>query len=770
MKDNTGRPLRAFSLQHRPRTVVSAVLVIIGFNSLVCQSLLVREFLSVFKETELVLGIFFAFWLLWPALGSWLGGRLFTSRPGEGTAAGFNQLAYAQLALFLLIPATVYCARASRWFFAIPSGQEAGVLTMLAGVAVTTLPFGLIHGFQFTRTAAVYSEVAGDASAGISRTYLFDTLGDVLGGAVFGYLLVSFLSPLQTAAVAMAAVVVSLALIGTTGPPRPVIRAGLAVLVPGWVLFAAFAGRFDRWADGRTDFSSPVVETGFSKYGRYVVTRSAGQGSFFLNGGLLFSYPDKLRAEEIVHLTLTQTPNPERVLVVGLDPQVVIEALKYPIARLCWVEIDPLAVAIAKRMLDERDRMIIDDPRVIPVARDARIYVARLRGEPFDAAIINTGNPTTVTANRFYTAEFYRQLKRVMKPAGVIATKISSGENYLSREKKDFNGSIFRAIRSSFPHILPIPGEELLLVASGTDEFLTPRPETIGDRLRRQKVTAACVDEWFLSHRLDRARIDWITDILNSAAGVRPNRDDCPASSYYYLVLWGAAFNPAVRTVFTTLAKIRFGWLVAVLLAAAAAVIPLRLKRNRFIVPAVFVAGMTGMSVEIVTIIAFQTVYGYVYNLLGAVIAAFMAGIFLGAFLIQRRFGTIRRPLLLLALLILIQGAYAAALPWLIAPLRSVAALVGVGLGSAVLFPLFNLGGGLLVGAVFPLAADCYPETGHRVSSAAGTLYGADLAGGMAAGLLTSLFLLPLYGLTLTGLLLASVNAVVGLFFAFGRE
>jgi predicted membrane-bound spermidine synthase len=74
--------------------------------------------------------------------------------------------------------------------------------------------------------------------------------------------------------------------------------------------------------------------------------------------------------------------------------------------------------------------------------------------------------------------------------------------------------------------------------------------------------------------------------------------------------------------------------------------------------------------------------------------------------------------------------------------------------------PFFALlfASGSFVGMEFPVATQIYQGT-HTLERSVGLLYGADLAGGWIAGLLTGFLLFPLLGLVSTCLLVALLKA-----------
>jgi spermidine synthase len=153
--------------------------------------------------------------------------------------------------------------------------------------------------------------------------------------------------------------------------------------------------------------------------------------------------------------------------------------------------------------------------------------------------------------------------------------------------------------------------------------------------------------------------------------------------------------------------------------------------------------GLIEMGVEFVVLLGFQVVYGYVYQYIGVLVAAFMLGLALGAWVSSRwaRAGraTWRRmqavqlcicayPLLLLGFLVLATRARLAAAP----------ALAGVA------FSLVAFAAGFVGGLQFPLAAALHSAR----NASAGTLYGLDLFGACLGALAVSSVLVPTFGLS----------------------
>lgn len=182
------------------------------------------------------------------------------------------------------------------------------------------------------------------------------------------------------------------------------------------------------------------------------------------------------------------------------------------------------------------------------------------------------------------------------------------------------------------------------------------------------------------------------------------------------------------------------------------------------------------MTANLLIIFAFQVFYGYVYQLIGLLTTAFMAGLSLGGWFTARKgresrdgCGLRQERRWLLGLEVAMTAF------WLALPVALKVLYGGTGrppapavVGPALL--TLNALAGCLVGAQFPVANRIHLRGLPALSSTAGALYGADLVGGCAAALLVSAVLVPSLGIVQTCLLVAVLKgASLLLLIARGR-
>ncbi len=184
-------------------------------------------------------------------------------------------------------------------------------------------------------------------------------------------------------------------------------------------------------------------------------------------------------------------------------------------------------------------------------------------------------------------------------------------------------------------------------------------------------------------------------------------------------------------------------------------------------------SGFAGLIYETVWTQQFALVFGTSELALATVLAAYMAGLALGAAAAGHWVGQVRRPILLYAVLELGIGLAALAVPAMIgAASRLHVELLGVGelpeaasAGSA----LYYLGSSFfillvptsLMGATLPLLARHAVREPQQIGRRIGVLYAANTAGAAAGTLAAAFLLLPRIGLGPTVWVAAAVNLAV---------
>jgi spermidine synthase len=699
----------------RDRVGVRPVLVLIGFTAAIAQIVLMRELMVVFYGNEISLGLMLGSWLFWTAAGSAIAGRF--AREPRRLMAGLEAL------VAVALPATILAVRASKAVLETVPGESLGPGPMLLGSLATLSVFCVLSGALFAAGSRLYADQAassmGEATGSV---YLLEALGSAAGGVLAGLVLVRSVAPLQIAAglgllnVLAAAVLVNRAWITRFA----VVGAAVLLGLPG--LETASLERFWR--------GFHLVANRNSVYGNLAVVRTEGATSLYENGLNLFNVPDPAAAEEAVHYALLEHPSPRSLLLIGGGANgSLAEALKHAsLERVDYVELDPAILELFP---------IQSDPRVRVHVTDGRLFL-KTTASTFDVIIVNLPDPQTAQLNRFYTLEFFQEAARKLTGSGILALRLTAAEDYISPELAAFLRSIYKTLRAVFPEVTAIPGETVHFFGAKRAGVLAAGSGELLARLRARRVETSYVREYYIPFRMMPDRMADLDRQIEPRPETPVNRDFAPVAYYFDVALWSSRFNHGYRDLFRAMAGVDFRWLAGVVGALLLVLVAKKRRAQTVAACCTAAMGFTLIGLEMLLLLAFQAIYGYVYQQLAVIIAAFMAGMSLGSWLALR--APARRGIRTLVLLQL--GAA-------IAPLLLCAVFQAV---TPVLFPVLALGCGMLGGYEFPIASRIFCARNP------GTLYALDLAGSCLGAVLFSVYLIPVFGFLKTAVLAAMVS------------
>jgi spermidine synthase len=323
---------------------------------------------------------------------------------------------------------------------------------------------------------------------------------------------------------------------------------------------------------------------------------------------------------------------------------------------------------------------------------------------------------------------------------------LRSSENYISTELGQFLRSIHKTLRSVFPEVTAIPGETVHFFAAQRPGILASGSAELLARLHARNLETSYVSEYFIPFRMTPDRLLDLDAQIRPLAATPANHDFAPVAYYFDVALWSSQFHQTYRRLFRALAGAHFGVLLGVLGIALAALVvggSLAGGRRRFTAGCCTAAtGFTMIGLEMLLLLAFQAVYGYVYQQLAVVVAGFMGGMALGTWL------ALRRPALAGMRVLAATQVLAAAAPLV---LLGLFAIIGRAEGtSRFVFPAMALICGMLGGFEFPVAS--------RIFASGGTLYALDLGGSCLGAILFSAWFVPVFGFFKTALLSAMVS------------
>jgi spermidine synthase len=801
---------------------VPAVLAL-GMVCQIGQIVFLRELLMVFHGNELSLGIILAAWMLWVGLGSRLGALLIdrSKRP-------LLLFALTATAVPLILPASVVLIRSLRWFFSVHPGAYLSVPDMVISCFAVMAPVCLLFGIQFVLLARLWREKDGtEDTAGASKTYVGEGIGTMMGGLLFTLVLVHHLNAFETVTFAGAVLLgvgVLLMRSGTPGAegfPRALRRVlfGMLILI---LASSPLLGRLDTWAYGlQWKLFAPeyrLVEIHQSKYGAISVGQREDQYSFFQSGHLVFSGagPDatspaleEQEALAFAHFSMVQHEDPRTILLIGGGLRGTLrEMARHPVERIDYIELDRVLTDAARPYVCPSTLRTMDDPRVRMVHTDGRLHVRTTR-EFYDMIVVDVPDPSTAVLNRYYTEEFFQEAAARLNHNGVFVIGAVSTADMRGGAVVNRSSALYHTLKRVFPQVFPAGERFLFLFAGKGPARLSFDIKTLQSRYRDRNVETEGFSarhyeillqegplrrvNWILRHHgrsrdahlmspdtgplfpPSLAEQERLESLLPSVEGrTFINSDFRPIAYYYTLLFWNGLTRGHHREALTWIAKVKAWWIGPIVLVSLLTVVLLRLagrrsgarSDTRFAVHvAVFTTGLSTMALQIALLFAFQSLYGFVYEMVGFIVALFMGGLALGAAATHRfiddksNLNTLTAFQLVIALF---AGLIALALPGA-ASVESPALVLA-------LISSITLAAGLLNGADFPLAAACSLALAGPPERATGTVYGVELFGACAGALIASIVVAPVLGIVACCLLAAVGNITAFLTLSLSRR
>jgi spermidine synthase len=694
---------------------------LLGFLATAFQIILLREFSAYFYGNELTLGIVLASWLLWGGLGSLL---VSDKRPAP-------QLAGRYELTLILLPVSLAVVRLARFGFRLLPGEQVG----LAGAVIVALAAGALVSFPLGR---LFVHNVRNAGGRIARVYVLESLGAGTAGLVVELALLPHLSNWWAAAAVGAFGLVLISLVAERRRFRPQTLAVAAVLASLVVLDLPSQKLYWRpyeFVTGRD-----------TRHGKLQVIRTGEQLSFYGNGARLFSWPDPEAAEEAVHFALLQNPGAAGVLLIGGGAGGSLEELlKYPRVEVDYVELDPELIRLAARFLGEAAKKALDDPRVHLHFEDGRSFLTRAR-KSYDMVILGLPGPATAQINRFYTMEFFKLVRQRLSPEGVFSFSLASAENYIGPELQDLLNSLFGTLKSAFSEVEVVPGDTDIFLASSRP--LSLDPGVLAERLQESSVATQYITRASLAARLHPLRLQYLESRLATRPG-RRNTDLTPVTFFYESLFWSSQFRgleTKILRFFSSLPVIGLLAVPFVLLAPWLVVFRVRKNRSGYLLVPLVIMGLTTITVEIILLIWFQSLFGYLYGRIALLLSSFMLGLFAGGWVSSKtRPQSIGRLAVTELTIVLLLSAFLALLPGRPPQVFPFALLF-----------LF----GAVAGDLFIVSNRLYLASRNSY----GLGYGVELLGSFLGALVTSSLLIPLAGLRA---ILASITLLNILVLAF---
>jgi spermidine synthase len=694
---------------------VHHLLFLLGAVAIINQVVFIREFLSVLDGNELILGIVMACWLLLTGWGAYAGRK--QQSQGFGMAKGVKMLT-----VLALMPAPLIGLLYWLKSILFPPGTITPMGMSVNGVFLLLFPVCFLSGYLFTAFSALLSHSKNQNLTG--KAYAFESFGSLAGGLIFSLILGRFFNSVQIVGLTSEVVLLAGALIaGRANSTKRNLLFVAGISIP--ILVTVFNP--DLHLKKLFYPNQTIVLNQSTRYGNLVVTRQSGQLNFYENNALQFYTDNVALSEESVHLAMAQHENPKQVLLIsGGISGMIAEIKKYPVEKVTCLETNPETVRILKDIVKTGDLS-----RVEFVDSDVRTFLKRT-GNIYDVILINLPPPSTLGFNRFYTSEFFAIIKKHCDSGSVVCTSLPSTVNYAEANALEVNGSLWKTMGGQYRYQLLLQDEKNFFMASEK-----PLSSSITALIKQKGIVTSYLSSGYIDDELLAQRGQKLVSQFSNE--VKTNRDFYPYLFIRQINHWlnfvGASYKALV--------------IIPVILFLS-----LFFKLNP-VTTGLYTGGFSAASLEVALMLAYQVFFGSLYLATALFFSVFMGGLALGSLwkpakLFLRRLKSYMLIQFLLALFALLLPAF----------IYLIDQVSGVTFIAQLLFfiPVFVLAFG--IGFEFNLASTLQ-SSNYRKTTAIN--YSADLAGSAFGAFLTAILLLPVFGLTVTCLVVASLNLFSGL-------
>lgn len=733
--------------------MVYTFLFILGFVSLGFQIILLRECLVIFSGNELVIGIFLANWMVVVGAGSYIAGT-FVNRisPPRRIDKLFNLLTFLA---GIIMPVEIFFIRFIRQFLQKAPTEMLGILPVLLFTFIAVLFVCFLFGVWFAFAAKIFLRNSEPEENVAGRLYAVETFGAVLGGLIVSIIFIKYFNAFQISLLFSLLIFVALAIFNLLHAPPD--KSGGCILKK-YYIFAILAiilllksGTIEKYSLSYSWKPFNLAESKESIYGRISAVENENEYDFYENSNRVYSTVSSAANEEITHIPLLLSKGCKNVLLLGGGGNNIYEVMKHPLEKLTYVEPNAVLMEFLKKYSNEKIKKTLNAATIKIIGSDGRFFVKNT-AEKFDCVIVDVLPPMTGMDNRYFTYEFFNEVKDILTPAGILIFPVMSSENYMSGELKLLSASIRKTAGKIFDYCRVVPASNNYFICSGIDFDI--KPDILIKRIEKKRIKTEYLTAHYLKYilRADRVkRINgWVTEKKDIAS---INSDFYPICYFYGLNYWISYFG---KTLPENMLSFAVSWkFAAILVFIYIGLISFFVKIKKFILQTIIIAvSCASVILELLIIFTFQSVYGYVYYKIGILLSLCFLGIGIGSYMADRILvnpptnsptigGGVKKQntVAIIKTTMFCMVLFSCMLPFIFR--FSARGCVPGGFVEPLFYILVSLAG-FFVGIIFPLVIKNYSDMQERKI---GKFYGLDLAGAMLGSVSATLIFMPLFGI-----------------------
>jgi spermidine synthase len=563
---------------------ISVNLFMIGFISTSVQLLLLREMMNISGGYELISGIFLGSWLIASAIGATMAGKSQLSDIRKINLI-FSLSPVLSLTLLLLL---------SRLF--LSAGESPGFLVSLIYTFLVLIPFCIVSGFTFIKLISI-ARAGNDFIPG--KSFSIETSGGVAAGILVPLMTTGLLNTYQLLLllILLSFTYVLITIFIKKDYSKLFIKILITALASCIIIF-----RPDTFFRQLLLPGIKVTATTDTPYGNITLGKYNDEQSIYYNHRLLAYNNDVIEREENIHYGMLQSESPEKVILIsGSLNSHLPELLKYPVRTITYIERDP---ALARSFIPLKDT---SSCKLIIANKDAFRYIRNSEGL-VDVIILLIPPPSTLQLNRYYTTEFFKEVKNKLDNDGIFICSPGPGDNYFNKESLKLYSSVYNSLSVVFKNVKPVAGNKLYFIASDKELSLS-----FCKLAEKRKIKNIYVSSDYLSDDLVIKKSDEVVSLIDR--DVRQNSSGFPVG-YFHFQSYSFSRNSGEKVPSIILMIMIF------------AVPALKIKKKNMLM---YFSASALAGFEIIILLTLQLIVGNMYQLTGLIIAGLMTGLAIGA-------------------------------------------------------------------------------------------------------------------------------------------
>lgn len=406
-------------------------LITYGINSVIIQTLILREIISNFYSNELFVSLTILAWLILGAQGVRFSENLITEKYYDKIIKTYHIITPLFLALSVLFIKKIKITVS-------PLGESPDLKTSLFVSFFSSSFYGFINGIYYSVSSKM-------KDSDYVKTYYWEALGYGLGGFIL------YFSFIFSSNILILFLIISLINVFQIYKNKIAFFCFLSIHI-----FAMI--KADKIYRSYQISNGKIIQTINSPYSKIEVLKMGEEVVIYSNSSRISSTTKDFSVEKNVLIPIYHNPNPRKIAVFDKNLSLIKEIRSYNPKELYVIEKDKKLSALISQYLD-------NSVSNVKFVNESPEYFFK-KNKNFDIIFMPEVLTQSGYGDYYYSKSFLRLIKKSLSENGIVAFKIPlpSYSNYPINKK--ISEILKHNIKSEFPYAYEYDGDEIVIIAS----------------------------------------------------------------------------------------------------------------------------------------------------------------------------------------------------------------------------------------------------------------------------------------------------------------